>query len=1208
MRPAALLGDVPSCSRRASAGLLRSQQCQPGRSGRLARVVPATAPPSSPASSSSSAQSATPVDPSGQQARPGNSTQIAQKPHSASQSAQSHTSSPSASTSGTPYPTNASPAAAAPTSPTSPPSSPAAPSPRDSSRTSLPQSPILGSGPPSATSPTAAAAIATAAEAPHFVPSSQPGLTPQPLFPPQTQLQPPADSRVIAPAEASGAAKADTGTTLLEPFSAAAAPADSPLPSSNGLGGNGRGNGSAASAASVQYSISQLSSVMSQGLGKPNGGSGAKQSSEGQQPASSSTMTPNATAMGISTGAANGDDAAGGPTVAVSPQMASSSNGKQLGVPTTAAAASMASGAASASVAQPPTGGSNPTTVTVATAPPSTGESSAGSGATAPAVPPGQGGSSLPASGGQPSSMAAAPASAAGVAGVVAATAAQAAGQAAAASAPASPGVAPAASPGSPSPPSSLASSSGNAAAVAAAPAVPGAAGAGATADSAAVGSGTGSGVQPQPAPSPPSAAPISPSPSSPAPSAAQAAPSAAANINSASSGFQLRPIHVVIFAALFLGGALFTALTVQFINDVDFQAAATTIARRVTRSVAFRQLCVIACAIFLVRFGLNNVLRALAKFSSNPVQWDKSKVYYILKEVYQPLEVLLFIAAVCTIADSFVSQVITVPRSTVITVVRSTLSVSFIIGAAVVVFNLKSRFCKENAWQSEMNGDVTAQRRWEAYDKLGTFIIYTITFVLGIQALGLEVTSVLAIGGIGGLAIGLAGREICENILNGFLIMSTSPFEVGDEVHFFHSNKVVEGMVLDIGWYRTTIRSYEREVFVIPNAVFSKNIVLNITRKNREWRFFELICVRVQDVHKVNAIIQDIRRIVRNDQRIITKLHRRIFLDKLTHEDCRIYVSFYVEAQNRESFMAAKQDLLLAFVDCVERNGAKLAVPRTTVQVEPEVVEALSPILGAAAAMAAAKVTMDVQQAAGNAAAAAAARALTDGRTITAEVTAVPSTPAASMAAAGGAGGTTATPSRAATGSPGTPAKNGGVGNIVAPVADATVTSAVGSGSGGSGGTATASLPAQGSSKGEGEKAASVVTVPVGGVVGSGTATAEGAAAGTGAAVARAASIASGGADNVRALRGCCQSWRMCCSRRNCDEGGGSEDSDIPSERGIWWPAGKERCTYPYTHDVHIHERRRTAMWTRAVHFGSGWHHGRECRVHCASRPPPWS
>lgn len=131
--------------------------------------------------------------------------------------------------------------------------------------------------------------------------------------------------------------------------------------------------------------------------------------------------------------------------------------------------------------------------------------------------------------------------------------------------------------------------------------------------------------------------------------------------------------------------------------------------------------------------------------------------------------------------------------------------------------------------------------------------------------------TSVLAIGGIGGLAIGLAGREICENLLNGFLIMSTvgattrglhvasvllprgrlwdhqqrvgrhsmqqmarveqgskplfassdalhrqNPFEVGDEVTFFHNNKTVEGFVIDIGWYRTLIRSFEREVGVV--------------------------------------------------------------------------------------------------------------------------------------------------------------------------------------------------------------------------------------------------------------------------------------------------------------------------------------------------------------------------------------------------------
>eukprot|EP00955_Chlamydomonas_euryale_P071946 361250-Chlamydomonas_euryale.AAC.14 len=74
------------------------------------------------------------------------------------------------------------------------------------------------------------------------------------------------------------------------------------------------------------------------------------------------------------------------------------------------------------------------------------------------------------------------------------------------------------------------------------------------------------------------------------------------------------------------------------------------------------------------------------------------------------------------------------------------------------------------------------------------------------LQAIGLEITSVLAIGGIGGLAIGLAGREICENLLNGFLIMSTNPFEEGDEIHFFHTSKQVEGYVINIGWYRTQV------------------------------------------------------------------------------------------------------------------------------------------------------------------------------------------------------------------------------------------------------------------------------------------------------------------------------------------------------------------------------------------------------------------
>ena len=294
---------------------------------------------------------------------------------------------------------------------------------------------------------------------------------------------------------------------------------------------------------------------------------------------------------------------------------------------------------------------------------------------------------------------------------------------------------------------------------------------------------------------------------------------------------------------------------------------------------------------------------------------------------MYKPLEFLFLVAAFTTLGENFLPQVINIPKGVVQTVVRSTLSLTFVFAAARVVFNIKGRVVRESAWQLELKGDLTRQRRLEALDKLMSVVTLVVASVFGVNALGMDVNSVLAIGGVGGVAVGLAGREILENLFTGLIILSSNPFEVGDEVSFRPSSgQVVEGIVVDVGWYRTTIRSFEREIYTIPNSVFSRNVVLNITRKNREWRFYEMLGLRLDDLPKAAAVVSDVRKILRQDARIIQKLHRRVFLDKINREECTILVSFYVEAANRDAFMAVKQDLLLAFIDCVERNGARLA------------------------------------------------------------------------------------------------------------------------------------------------------------------------------------------------------------------------------------------------------------------------------------------
>jgi len=79
----------------------------------------------------------------------------------------------------------------------------------------------------------------------------------------------------------------------------------------------------------------------------------------------------------------------------------------------------------------------------------------------------------------------------------------------------------------------------------------------------------------------------------------------------------------------------------------------------------------------------------------------------------------------------------------------------------------------------------VSLQRSIEATDKLVSLLISFVCVLLCVQAIGLDIQSVLAISGFGGLALGLAGREILENLFNGLLIISSRSFEVGEEIMF---------------------------------------------------------------------------------------------------------------------------------------------------------------------------------------------------------------------------------------------------------------------------------------------------------------------------------------------------------------------------------------------------------------------------------------
>ena len=103
---------------------------------------------------------------------------------------------------------------------------------------------------------------------------------------------------------------------------------------------------------------------------------------------------------------------------------------------------------------------------------------------------------------------------------------------------------------------------------------------------------------------------------------------------------------------------------------------------------------------------------------------------------------------------------------------------------------------------------------------------MYTILFVLLFELLGLPITSVAAILGSAGLAIGLALQGSLSNFAGGVLILLTRPFRVGDYI----VASGLEGTVKDIGICYTRLLTTDNRTVILPNGSLANSNLVNVS------------------------------------------------------------------------------------------------------------------------------------------------------------------------------------------------------------------------------------------------------------------------------------------------------------------------------------------------------------------------------------------
>ncbi len=116
----------------------------------------------------------------------------------------------------------------------------------------------------------------------------------------------------------------------------------------------------------------------------------------------------------------------------------------------------------------------------------------------------------------------------------------------------------------------------------------------------------------------------------------------------------------------------------------------------------------------------------------------------------------------------------------------------------------------------------------------MATKILKVLVIILGVliclQNFGVNVTSLLAGLGIGGLAIAFAAQQTVANLFGSVTIVADRPFQVGDWIKVGDG---IEGIVEDIGFRSTRIRTLYNSLITVPNATIANEKIDNMTGRS---------------------------------------------------------------------------------------------------------------------------------------------------------------------------------------------------------------------------------------------------------------------------------------------------------------------------------------------------------------------------------------
>ena len=202
--------------------------------------------------------------------------------------------------------------------------------------------------------------------------------------------------------------------------------------------------------------------------------------------------------------------------------------------------------------------------------------------------------------------------------------------------------------------------------------------------------------------------------------------------------------------------------------------------------------------------------------------------------------------------------------------------------------------------------------------------VFTVIIFVAAINQLGVETTSIIALLGAAGLAIGLALQGSLANFASGILIVIFRPYKVGD---YIEAGTNV-GTVKDIQIFSTVLRTPDNKAIVVPNGSIMDGSITNYSEQPTRRIDIIASCSYEDDLDKVKQVLKTI---LDSEDRILTEPKPQIAVSELAESSVNFIVRPWV---NSSDYLPVMYSLLEQIKKTFDQEGISIPYPQSDIHI----------------------------------------------------------------------------------------------------------------------------------------------------------------------------------------------------------------------------------------------------------------------------------